>query len=93
MSAGEVFLLCQRVRASAPMGVAPEPPGGSGRTIRGVLFQRACVHVFSLRWNFVNHGVVAQPRRFLGAEMRQNLLIPASVRAADQVRRLVRDKP
>ena len=27
------FALCRRVRASAPMGVAPEPPGGSGRTV------------------------------------------------------------
>ena len=36
MSVGEVFLLCWRVRASAPTGVAPEPPGGTGRTGWGV---------------------------------------------------------
>ena len=36
MSAGEVFLLCRQVRASAPAGVAPEPPGDSGRIIWGV---------------------------------------------------------
>ena len=33
MSAGEVFLLCRWVRASAPAGVAPEPPGDSGRIV------------------------------------------------------------
>jgi len=32
------FLSCRRVRASAPMGVAPEPLGGSGGTVWGVLF-------------------------------------------------------
>ena len=33
LSAGEVFLrLCRRVRVSAPMGVAPEPPCGLGGT-------------------------------------------------------------
>ena len=30
------FLSCRRVRASAPAGVAPELPGGSGRTVWGV---------------------------------------------------------
>ena len=32
------FALCRWVRASAPAGVAPEPPGGSGRTIWGCCF-------------------------------------------------------
>ena len=46
------FLCCQwgrfsfgrRVRASAPAGVAPEPTGGSGRTVWGVFGSgRVCV--------------------------------------------------
>ena len=38
------FLFCQRVRASAPAGVALEPPGDSGRIIWGVFVSgRVCV--------------------------------------------------
>ena len=38
------FLFCWRVRASAPAGVAPEPLGGSGRTVWGVFGSgRVCV--------------------------------------------------
>ena len=33
-----IFLSCQWVHASAPAGVAPEPSGGSGRTVWGCCF-------------------------------------------------------
>ena len=62
-SAGEVFLLCRRVRA----GVAPEPPGGSGRTVWGVLFQWVCVHVFSFETVFC---LTTVPLRSRGGEAR-----------------------
>ena len=32
----EKFLFCERMRASALTGVAPEPPGDSGRIVWGV---------------------------------------------------------
>ena len=35
-------MFCQRVRASAPAGVAPEPPGDSGRIIWGCLLAGVC---------------------------------------------------
>ena len=38
---GEV-LSCQRVHPSAPTGVAPEPPGDSGRIAWGVLSADVC---------------------------------------------------
>ena len=50
------FALCRRVRASAPAGVAREPPGGSGRTGWGVLLRWTCVLV--LRRFLFDPGVV-----------------------------------
>ena len=63
----EVSVLCRRVRASAPTGVAPEPPGGLGRTVWGVLFQQACVHVFSFEMVFCLTTVSLRSR---GGEVR-----------------------
>ena len=40
------FLSCWRVRASAPVGVAPEPPGGSGGTGWGFFVLCLWVRVF-----------------------------------------------
>ena len=54
------FLFQQRVHASAPVGVAHELPGDSGRIIWGV-FVCGCVCVLFSRDGVVNQGIVAQP--------------------------------
>ena len=71
----------QWVRASAPTGVALEPPGDSGRIVSGVFVSgRVCV-LFS-RDGVMNQGVVVQPRRFSFRDrVRRSSWVMASVRA------------
>ena len=45
------FLSCQRVRASAPAGVAPEPQVVQAKPV-GVLSPQACMHVFQFETEF-----------------------------------------
>ena len=62
LPAGEVFVLSAGARERT-RGCSPQAPGRFGQDRLGGVVS-AGVRVFSLRRNFVNHGVVAQPRRF-----------------------------
>jgi len=89
---GEVFYVVSVGAREHTRGCSPRAPRWFGQNRLGCCFGgRAC---FQFETEFcLTTASLCSRGDFLGVGMRQNLLIPASVRAVGRVRRLVQDKP